>query len=247
MSNDPDFFINNQNQRIIEIKLHDSHVRHAEHSTENRPEPGNPLTELTAPRARHMVLVCLCLFDDSCRINFLWRRSRILKEIMAFSVSVVGIKDKNVSFEEKIEHLEGALKKYHDRRYLGQMCLKIQTMMYKIVHPNLYEDGMKKDKDRGCEEWCLYTIEDIEERINDLKEKNQQDEARDRWKALQKKLKLEREHVKLIEVLEDYGDEEYIYLFNPTEKSLLSCSIDEELESYIKELIQMWKTLSNKI
>lgn len=120
--------------------------------------------------------------------------------------------------------------------YLGEMCKRIQAMMYKAVHPNSYIER------KG------YKVKHIEEDIDDLEEKNQ-DAAKQRWKALQEKLKWKRKkHLRAMQSIQNSRN----VTAHPdlTEDLLASAAqvleIEGKLEcqpACVKELIDMWKML----
>ena len=122
--------------------------------------------------------------------------------------------------------------------YLGEMCWRIQAMMYKAVLPNSYKDRR------------AYKIKHIEEDIRDLEVKNQKDEANQRWETLQKKLKWKRkEHLRAIQSIQKSRNTT-AHPDQLTEDLLLYATqvLEDEgkLEcepSCVKELIDMWKML----
>lgn len=121
--------------------------------------------------------------------------------------------------------------------YLGEMCWRIQAMMYKAVHPNLYEERTG------------YKVGHIEEDIRDCEDENQQDEANKRWQALKKELKWKgKKHIRAIKSIQKSRN----VTAHPdlTEELLLSAAKVLEGEgklecqlSCLKELIEMWKML----
>lgn len=121
--------------------------------------------------------------------------------------------------------------------YLGEMCWRIQAMMYKAVHPNSYKER------KG------YKVKHIEEDMDDLEEKNQ-DAAKQRWKALQEKLKWKRKkHLRAMQSIQrsrnitahpDLNEELLVWATQMMEDaSQLDCT-----PSCVKELIEMWKMLN---
>ena len=124
--------------------------------------------------------------------------------------------------------------------YLGEMCWRIQAMMYKAVHPNSYKDK------RG------YKVKHIEEDIHDLKEKNKKDEANERWEALKKGLKWKgKEHLRAMQSIQRSRN----VTAHPDLNEELLLSAAEVLEgegklecqpSCVKELIEMWKMLHHE-
>ena len=152
--------------------------------------------------------------------------------------------DKNADLEEKVEKLstemEGMKKSLGPSEtrllYLGQMCSRIEAMMYQVVHPDWYEERIG------------YKVKHIEEDINELKE-NEKEEAEQRWEALKKTLKWnKRKHLRAMQSLQRSRNA----TSHPdlTEELLASAAKGLEGEgklkcrlSCVKELIGMWKTL----
>ena len=59
---------------------------------------------------------------------------------------------------------------------LGQLCWRIQAMMYKVVFPNSYDDRTS------------YKVKHIKEDIEELEDEQQKAEAQERWAELKKKV-----------------------------------------------------------
>ncbi|XP_044163622.1 cingulin-like [Acropora millepora] len=121
--------------------------------------------------------------------------------------------------------------------YLGEMCWRIQVMMYKAVHPNLYEERTS------------YKVDHIEEDMRDYEDKHQEEEAKTRWEALKKDLKWKgKKHTRAIKFIQksrnvtahpDLTEDLLIYAAKMLEgERKFECQ-----PSCVNELIEMWKTL----
>ena len=76
---------------------------------------------------------------------------------------------------------------------LGELCTRIQAIMYKKVHPNLYEEAKS----------YTYKVKHIEEDIEDIQDEQRKDEAKQRWDELKTKLNWEkRRHIRAIKSLQ---------------------------------------------
>ena len=121
---------------------------------------------------------------------------------------------------------------------LGELCRRLQAMMYKKVHPNSYD--FKKS----------YKIKHITEDIEDLNDERQKLEARGRWEALKKKLNWTKTHTRAMKSIQESRNRAAHPEFN---EELLVQSvalmkkegklIDWHNPDRVKELIEMWKTL----
>lgn len=122
---------------------------------------------------------------------------------------------------------------------LGQLCWRIQAMMYKEVFPNSYDD--KKS----------YKVKHIEQDIEVLEDEQQKAEAQQRWDALKKKLHWNHlQHTRAMKSIQDVRndtahpklDEELLVLSaNVMEQKGKLCGYRSAIR--VKELIEIWKKL----
>ena len=123
--------------------------------------------------------------------------------------------------------------------YLGEMCSRIQSMMYQSVLPDSYDD----------KSW--YQIEEIEEAIEEeINDTGPKEEAKRRWADLKETLKWDQKsHLKMIKSLKWRRNKT---AHPPLDETTLKDSLDV-MKKYdkigsrevtrIEELIHMWKTL----
>lgn len=122
---------------------------------------------------------------------------------------------------------------------LGQLCWRIAALMYQRVLPNSYDSKNS------------YRVKYIEEDIEALEDKQEKDEAKKRWVALQKKLNWKKlRHTRAMKsVLDkrnvtahpDLNEEELV-------RSTKAMEQDGKLTGWlsaecVNELIKMWKLL----
>lgn len=122
---------------------------------------------------------------------------------------------------------------------LGELCWRVQAMMYQKVFPNSY-DSRKS-----------YKVKHIEEDIEELEDGRQKDEARKRWDALKKKLNWKKtKHTRAMKSIQDNRND----TAHPDldEKLVVSSAKLMEQEgkltgwhsaACVDELIEMWKQL----
>ena len=125
---------------------------------------------------------------------------------------------------------------------LGQLCWRIQAMMYQSVFPHCYDDKTS------------YKVKHIEEDIDGIFDDQLKDDVKQRWDELKKKLNWKRaRHQRAMKSLQDSGNQ----TAHPTltEKVLVDSAdlMNKEgrlfgWHSYecVKELIEMWKTLKQQ-
>ena len=96
---------------------------------------------------------------------------------------------KNDSLERKVEHLQRKIHESDDDLVLGELCRRVQSMIFqKILPPELYDDKYSyKIKYMG--ECFLALFEDDEDKIN---------AANQAWTELQTKLKWQKRDVKIM-------------------------------------------------
>ena len=122
---------------------------------------------------------------------------------------------------------------------LGQLCWRIQAMMYKEVFPNSYDD--KKS----------YKVKHIEEDIEELEDEQQKAEAQEKWASLKKKLHWKKlQHTRAMKSIQDIRN---VAAHPELDEQLLlsSAKLMEQkgkLSGYhsaarVNELIEIWKIL----
>ena len=122
---------------------------------------------------------------------------------------------------------------------LGQLCWRIQAMMYKKVFPNSYDDRTS------------YKVKHIEEDIEELEDEQQKAEAKKRWAALKEKLDWKNlQHTRAMKSIQGIRNDtahpeldEQLPVFSANlmeQKGKLS---GYHSPARIKELIEIWKTL----
>ena len=122
---------------------------------------------------------------------------------------------------------------------LGQLCWRIQAMMYKEVFPNSYDDRTS------------YKVKHIEEDIEVLKDEKQKAEAQERWDAL--KMKLHWKSLQHTRAMKSHQGIRNDTAHPKLDENLLvySANVMEQkakLSGYhsaerVKELIEIWKIL----
>lgn len=122
---------------------------------------------------------------------------------------------------------------------LGELCWRIQAMMYEKVLPNSYD--YKKS----------YKIKHIEEDIEELADEKQQREAQRRWAELKKKLNWKKSrHTRAMKSIQDSRNTTAHPDLNE-ELLVTSAEVMEKAEKLtdwrdpacVKELTAMWKKL----
>ena len=122
---------------------------------------------------------------------------------------------------------------------LGEMCWRIQGMMYQKVLPNYYDNRKS------------YKVKHIEEDIQELEDERQKDEAKKRWVALKRKLNWKKtKYTRAMKSIQDNRNDTAHPDLN--EKLLISSVklMDQEgkltgwhTAECVNELIEMWKEL----
>lgn len=122
---------------------------------------------------------------------------------------------------------------------LGQLCWRIQAMLYQKVLPNSY-DSRKS-----------YKVNYIEEDIQDLEDKREKDEVNKKWAELKKRLKWnKRRHTRAMKSIQDninltahpdLNEEEIVWSTNVMEQN--GKLTDWLSPACVHELIEMWKQL----
>ena len=121
---------------------------------------------------------------------------------------------------------------------LGELCWRVQGMMYQKVHPNSYDE--KKS----------YKVKHIDEDIEELEEETRQ-AAQKRWDELKKKLKWKkRQHTRAMKSIQESRN---ITAHPELNEEMLATSLDVmeragrltdwHNSACIKEFIEMWKKL----
>jgi len=125
---------------------------------------------------------------------------------------------------------------------LGQLCWRVQAMMYQSVFPHRYDDKTS------------YKVKHIEEDIDGISDDQLKDGVKQRWDEFKKKLNWKKaRHQRAMKSLQDSGNQ----TAHPTltEKVLVDSAdlMNKEgklfgWHSYecVKELIEMWKTLKQQ-
>ena len=124
---------------------------------------------------------------------------------------------------------------------LGELCRRIQAMMYQKVLPNSPYDDKKSYK-------VKYMLEDIEE----LEDEREKDEAQKRWEALKKKLNWKKtKHARAMKSIQDnrnvtaHPDLDETQLVESVELMKQSGNLTGYCPpELVSELIEMWKILS---
>ena len=122
---------------------------------------------------------------------------------------------------------------------LGQLCWRIQAMMYKKVLPNSYDDKTS------------YKVKHIEEDIEELEDEQQKADAKKRWATLKKKLNWKKsQHTRAMKSIQGVRNDT---AHPDLDEQLLVASaklMEQEGKltghhsaARINELIEMWKTL----
>ena len=123
---------------------------------------------------------------------------------------------------------------------LGELCCRIQGMMYQKVLPNFY-DRRKS-----------YKMKHIDQDIDDLLEDEQQkEEAKKKWSELKEKLKFKRRHTRAMKSIQDSRN---MTAHPEIDEGVVDASVklmnqagelkDWHSLSCVNELIEMWKLLA---
>jgi len=122
---------------------------------------------------------------------------------------------------------------------LGELCWRIQAMMYQNIHPNLYD----------CRK--SYKIKHIEEDVEELADEKQQQEAQRRWAELKKKLNWKKSrHTRAMKSIQDsrnttanqeLNEELLVFSVEVLEKAEMLTGWHDS--ACVKELIAMWKKI----
>ena len=185
---------------------------------------------------------------------------RLSKKMEGIEDSLDEARSENTNLKKKIQSLEDAVQRktsigVSERMalpyvsdpmegpslVLGELCTRIQAMMYKKVHPNLYEEAKS----------YTYKVKHIEEDIEDIQDEQRKGEAKQRWDELKTKLNWEkRRHKRAIQSLQMKRNvaahpdlnEELIVISAEMMKNAGKLTGWHNL-ACIEEFIAMWKTL----
>ena len=122
---------------------------------------------------------------------------------------------------------------------LGELCWRIQAMMYQRVFPNSYDN--KKS----------YKVKHIEEDIEELEDEREKDEAKKRWNALKKKINWKKtKHTRAMKSIQDnrndtaHPDFDENLLVNSARLMNQAGKLTGwRSAACVNELIEMWKQL----
>ena len=186
---------------------------------------------------------------------------RLSKNMEGIEDSLDEARSENTNLKKKIQSLEDAVQRktsigvsermafppYDPTEVpslvLGELCTRIQAMMYKKVHPNLYEEAKS----------YTYKVKHIEEDIEDIQDEQRKDEAKQRWDELKTKLNWEkRRHIRAMKSLQMSRNvaahpdlnEELIVISAEMMKNAGKLT-GWHNPACIEEFIAMWKTLQH--
>ena len=182
---------------------------------------------------------------------------RLSKKMEGIEYSLDEARNENTNLEKKIQTLEDAVQRKTSTErmalpfdpsevpslVLGELCTRIQAMMYQKVHPNSYEEAKS----------YTYRVKHIEEDIEDIQDEQLKDEAKQRYDELKKKLKWEkRRHVRAMKSLQMSRNVTAHPVLNE-ESIALSAEMMKKAgkltgwhnPACIEEFIAMWKTLQH--
>ena len=187
---------------------------------------------------------------------------RLSKKMEGIEDSLDEARSENTNLKKKIQSLEDAVQRktsigVSERMalpyvsdpmegpslVLGELCTRIQAMMYKKVHPNLYEEAKS----------YTYKVKHIEEDIEDIQDEQRKGEAKQRWDELKTKLNWEkRRHKRAIQSLQMKRNvaahpdlnEELIVISAEMMKNAGKLT-GWHNPACIEEFIAMWKTLQH--
>jgi len=186
---------------------------------------------------------------------------KLSKKMDGMKQSLQEARGENTSLQKKVQDLEQAVQRKQPfgvpermalpflsdpvegaSLILGELCWRIQAMMYEKVHPNSYDH--KKS----------YKIKHIEEDIDELDDEEHKREAKKRWADLKKKLKWKgRRHARAMKSIQESRN----MTAHPelSEQMLVSSAgvmekagklTDWHDSACVQELIEMWKKLQQK-
>lgn len=122
---------------------------------------------------------------------------------------------------------------------LGELCKRVQGMMYQKVFPNDYD--YKKS----------YRVKHINEDIDELDDEQQKEEARKKWSELKKKLKCDRRHTRAMNSIQEGRN---MTAHQDIDEDIVDTSVKlmdraGKLTGWqslacVNELIEMWKMLA---
>ena len=187
---------------------------------------------------------------------------RLSKKMEGIEDSLDEARSENTNLKKKIQSLEEAVQRktsigVSERMalpyvsdpmegpslVLGELCTRIQAMMYKKVHPNLYEEAKS----------YTYKVKHIEEDIEDIQDEKCKIEAKQRWDELKTKLNWEkRRHIRAMKSLQMSRNfaahpdlnEELIFISAEMMKNAGKLT-GWHNPACIEEFIAMWKTLQH--
>lgn len=200
------------------------------------------------------------------KINKLESEKKTLEtKLEAVRKEVDELKERNVTMEMEVKALKKEVKnlreEVQDRRssvsermplpfqfdhavekaslVLGQLCWRIQAMMYKNVLPSSYDDRTS------------YKVKHIEEDIEELEDDQQKVEAKKRWATLKKKLNWKKlQHTRAMKSIQGARNDtahpdldEQLLIASATLMEQEGKLTGHHSAARVNELIEMWKKL----